>query len=208
MQIAAQSIGLAAVGISILSFQCKSSRHIILMQCLSCFLFSVNLFMLGAMTGAILNLIGTFRAFVFANRKIFHADSKAWPVVFSLLAVGAYMLSFFVLGMERTPLTMCLEALPVIAGITQSVSFFIGSPRAIRLLGLVISPCWFVYQLSSGSIGGLLNEVICMASIFISLFRYRKKRKETAQPAEKKTEVQPVNATPVAEEPTESRSSK
>ena len=73
----AQIIGIAAMLINVLSFQCKKQRPLIVMQLVSSSLYATNLFLLNAPTGCILNIVGMCRAVVFSNKERFRAGSRA-----------------------------------------------------------------------------------------------------------------------------------
>ena len=64
----AQIIGILGMVMNIVSYQAKSKRNIILIQFFGCLLFTINMFMLKAYTGALMNLIGVIRAYTYANK--------------------------------------------------------------------------------------------------------------------------------------------
>lgn len=64
-----QGIGLIAIACSLLSFQAKKRSGIMALQMSASMLFCIKLFMLGAWTGAVLDLISFFRTMIFANNQ-------------------------------------------------------------------------------------------------------------------------------------------
>ena len=68
-EIIAQIIGIIAMAFNILSYQQKKQRYIIAWQLLGTTLFTVNFFLLGAYTGALLNAVGIVRAIVFLYKE-------------------------------------------------------------------------------------------------------------------------------------------
>ena len=71
IDVIAQILGIGAMLLGILSFQCMKARNYYIMVALSGLLFSVNYIMIGAFTGAVLNFLSIIRAFIFVNKKIF-----------------------------------------------------------------------------------------------------------------------------------------
>lgn len=168
----AQIIGIAAMLINVLSFQCKKQRPLIVMQLVSSSLYATNLFLLNAPTGCILNIVGMCRAVVFSNKERFRAGSRAWLFGFSAAYVGVYALTFSVFGKEATALNLLVEFLPVIGMIATTVGFYREGAKDIRMLSLINSPCWLVYHLTTLSIGGICGEILTLVSILVGFFRH------------------------------------
>ena len=170
--IIAQAIGIVAMAFNILSYQMKGSRGVVLMQLFGGALFSVNFFMLGAYVGGILNLIGTFRAIVYSNREKFKADSIFWLVLFILLYISSYILSFTAFGKEFTLFYAVIELFPVIAMTATTLGFRSNKAKTIRLFALISAPSWLIYNIVFVSIGAIICEVFSLISIIIGIIRY------------------------------------
>ena len=82
MNIAAQIVGIAGIVFSLLSFQLKKRKHIMLFQMTASLMFSAQLFMVGAITGGCLDLISFVRTLIFANNSKKWASSRWWLVGF------------------------------------------------------------------------------------------------------------------------------
>lgn len=166
----AQVFGILALCVSIACFQMNSQKKILVMQLISSMLFMANLALLGAMSGALLNLHGIARSLVYCCRgKYKWADSPAVVWVFSVLAAVCVAVTY------KTP----WDILPLVGTVFTTISFYCTDPAKIRLFTLPSPPCWFTYHMVSGSIGGMLNEIFVICSIGIAMFRYRKKKEVT-----------------------------
>ncbi len=66
--------------------------------------------------------------------------------------------------------------LPVIAITATTVSFKIGSAKAIRRYGLVSAPLWLIYNIINVAIGAVVCEVLTLCPIFIGMERYDKNK--------------------------------
>ena len=184
LRIFAQVIGIVAMLINVLSYQCKKQRPLIVMQLVSSTFYAVNLFILDAPTGCVLNLVGICRAIVFSNKKFFRADRKIWIAVFSLASAGVYALTFLVFEKDPTAKNLIIEFLPVIGMIATTVGFYRDGAKDVRLLSPINSPCWLVYHLTTRSIGGIAGEVVMLISIVVGYLRHDRKKPEETAPAD------------------------
>ena len=83
-----QGLGIIAIVCSLLSFQAKKRSGIMALQISASLLFCTKLFLLGAFTGACLDLISVFRTLIFANNQRKWASSPLWLLFFALLMVA------------------------------------------------------------------------------------------------------------------------
>ena len=84
MEITAQIIGIIGSALTIISYQCKKPKTLIMLQGAGGLMFAINFFMLGAYTGALLNLVNVVRSISFAKIK---SKNKLLPI--TLIAVYA-----------------------------------------------------------------------------------------------------------------------
>ncbi len=177
MEIFAQIVGIVAAALNISSFQCKTKNRIILIQLFGGAFFTVNFMLLGATTGAIMNVLAMVRALLFLYKDKLKLNDKI--LVGSLIAafVVSYILAFTALGVEPTAKNFILEALPIIGMSAATVSFNMKNAAAVRLIGITLSsPSWLIYNIFVGSIGAILCEAFSIASIAIGIIRHDIKR--------------------------------
>ena len=158
----AQSIGFAGLICGILSFQNKERKGILFFLILSSMAYFFHYMLLGALTGSVLNLIGAVRNYVFYQREKDWANKKIWLYLF----IGIYLLSTFYTWKNYFSL------LPLVAALIGSVSLWLKNPKYTRMIMLTTPPCWFTYNLVSGSIPGLLTEVFNFTSIIVGIVRF------------------------------------
>ncbi len=66
-----------------------------------------------------------------------------------------------------------LSLLPVAANIASTIGGYTYNGKKIRLTGMLInSPLWIIYNISVGSLAGILDEVVSEASMILSIVRY------------------------------------
>lgn len=172
--IISQILGILALCVTIICYQFNDQKKILIMQIIASVLFTTNLALRDAMSGALLNIHGICRALVFYQRGRYKwADSPLWAVFFSILAVVCVAVTW------KSP----LDILPAAGMIFTTVAYYLTDPKWIRILTLPSPPMWFVYHLSTGNIGGVLNEIFVIASILTAMYRYdfRKGKGNTPQ---------------------------
>ncbi len=174
--IIAQSIGIVAMAMNILSYQQKKQKNIIIMQLFGTSLFAVNMFMIGAVAGGFLNLIAALRAVVYSNRKFFRADKLAVVFGFGALYLTAYALSFLVFDKEPTLVNFIVEFLPLIGMFSTGIGFYLNKAKTMRKMGLISSPSWLVYNVYNFALGGIICEILAMFSIVIGMIRHDREK--------------------------------
>lgn len=168
MNIAAQIVGIFGIAFSLLSFQLKQRKHIMLFQMTASLMFSAQLFMVGAITGGCLDMISFIRTLIFSNNTKKWASSPLW--LFGFIGV---MIATGIMTWENP-----WSLLPILGSILSTVALWMKKERNIRLISLLVGPCWMVYNIVTGAYTGALSEVIAMTSIVIGLLRHDRKKKE------------------------------
>ena len=162
MNLVAQAVGVVGIVFSLLSFQQKERKNILLLQMAASLMFSTQLFMVGAITGGCLDLISFIRTLVFFNNNKKWAASNGW-------------LYFFVAFMIFTGILTWQDGwsiLPIVGAILSTTAFWMKKEKHIRIIALFVGPCWILYNVVTGAYTGALNELLAMTSIVIGLFRH------------------------------------
>jgi thiamine biosynthesis lipoprotein len=162
----AQGLGLIALILTCLSYQARTTRGIALRQAVASFFWTTHLLLLGAWTGGLLNLLGLARGSVYSQRGArAWASRPLWPWLFGALCVAAAFWSGLVQGEgPRLLLSTAAQCLGCYALWTVRV-------RLARLLLVVVSLLWLVYDVLSGSIPGTACEVFSQISLYIAIAR-------------------------------------
>ena len=168
--IIAQSIGVAAMILTILSMQCRSNKNLFLCLEAGGLLFSVSFFMMGAWSGAVMNVFGLIRPELLRHEKI--AKSK-YALLFLVLFLAACTLVVAQISDEKWYFILMVA----VAQLVGTVVMWMRNGKTIRLCQLfIISPLWLAYDalIPTPSIGGILTEIINICSVCLALYRYRK----------------------------------
>ena len=165
----AQFIGIIAFCLAVWSFQQNEHKKIVLLQLVANLCFALHFYLIGAYTGALLNLIGAVRSVVFVCKDKKWASSNWWLVFFSFICIAAGIYTW----------KNAASVLPIIAMVLTTVAFGIPNPKLTRLVAFPSSPLWLIYNVLSQSWGGVATEVFNMLSILIGMLRFGRRKKVT-----------------------------
>ena len=171
LPIIAQAIGIGGMIANIVAFQFKSKRNILICQFVGSALFAVNMFMIGAIVGAIMNVLGVARALVYMNKEKLPLPVWSVNLLFISAYIASYVLTFTLIGVDPTFRNLAIELLPVIAMSVMTLAFSGKDAKIIRLTGFINSPCWLVYNIFNYALGGILCESFGLISITTSVIR-------------------------------------
>ena len=166
-----QAIGIVAMAINISAFQFKNKRTLLMFICVGSGLFSINMFLLGAVTGGIMNVLGVVRSLVYVDKDKLPIPVKWVNAMFFAAYMISYVLSFTVFGTEAIARNFILELLPIIAMSAMTIAFTSSNSKTIRLAGFISSPCWLTYNIFNNAIGGIICEIFILISIISALIR-------------------------------------
>ncbi len=170
LMIISQIIGVAAVGLYLLSFQLKKRVHIVWATCISNALYVIQYLLLGAFSGAVMDFMSTVSSFL-AGKK----NYPSFKPYFKWIAAGnlavVTVVGLAVAAVRRDP----IELLAVAGALFTTGGLWCENEQTIRKFGLCSAPCWLVYNFMSQAYGASLGSVLAIGSIVISLVRYREK---------------------------------
>ena len=178
MTLTAQIIGIFAMVANIAAYQFKNKRNVILCQLAGSALFAVNMFMLDALMGGLLNVVGIVRAIVYINKERLKIPVKLVNGIFMALYLALYILVFAVFGKEPTSFNLLIEILPLIGMGAMTVGLSMKDSKAIRVCGFINSPCWLIYNSLVFSLGGILCEVFGIVSVITAYIRLDMKNRK------------------------------
>lgn len=157
-----QAVGIVGTLLFFFSYQCRSNKNLFRVQFLSYLLYTIHLILLGALTGGLSYVINTLRSLLLGSDWKF-GKSRAMCVVICGLQVAVMLFTW----------SGIISILPVAANIASTIAGYTKNPRKIRLVGMLInSPLWLIYDISVGSLAGILDEVVTEASLITSIIRF------------------------------------
>ena len=166
--ILAQVFGFLALSLVILTFQSNNRNTMQYLKIAASGLFFLHFALLGAWTGAVMNIITALRSYIFKERFTqAWAGKKIWLYLFIIIFTVAGILTWE--GYR--------SLLPIIGMIFGTIAFWMKSPRQIRIMVLFASPCWIAYNLIVHSYPGLLTEILTISTVIIAMIRFNQKKK-------------------------------
>lgn len=167
-----QIVGLLAVASFLTSYQLKKRQSIILCNVLSRCLYILQYLLLGAIAGAVLDILGALSSII-AQRKSSPFIKRHIRAVFILINSVIVAAGVAICIINRS----ALDLLPIAGVLLHTGAFWISNEKIIRRISLIGSPFWLVYNLASRAYGSALGDLLTMASIIIAMVKYRDKSK-------------------------------
>lgn len=168
MDILAQIIGFIAVILFLLSYQQKKRSNIILCNAISRILYIVQYLLLGAFSGAALDVLGTVSS-VIAGRKHTPFIKKHTKAVLITVNVCIVIAGAFIAYQKQS----LLDLLPIVGVLLHTSAFWINDEKLIRRVSLLGSPFWLVYNFASRAYGSAAGDLLSICSIVIAMIRYK-----------------------------------
>ena len=164
IHIIANGFGVLSTLCFIASFQVKSNKGLYLIQSVANVFYGIQFYLLGA-TGGLFNM----GMQIVRNLLLCKKEEWKWlqhPAMAPLLCVPSliYMIVTW---------NSLLDLLPFIAMTVGTFGYWTDSAKKLRIAELFgVSPAWMTYDLIEGAYGGVLNELVILASIVFSIIRF------------------------------------
>ena len=171
-----QIIGFAAVILFFSSYQMKTRAGIITMNFTSRILYTVQYLLLGAISGAVLDIISTFACIVAEKRE--SPFIKKHMRLFFVLVNGAMIAAGVLIAVQNKSL---VDLLPLVGVLLHTGAFWLKNERVIRIISLIGSPFWLSYNLISHAYGSAVGDFLTIGSILIALFKYRRVKEQKSE---------------------------
>lgn len=167
-EIIGQILGFVAVILGFISYQVKTDKQLLFVHMLTCVVFSVHYYLLGAIPAAILNGVGVIRNIVYYHKDKSFYKSRLFPIIFAviMLALGIYS-------------SNGIHSVLIVGGLvinTLCLSF--KNPQNVRKSVLLTCLMVLIYDIIERSVGGVIYESVAIISAIIGLIRFRKKEEK------------------------------
>ncbi len=152
-----QGIGALGLLASILAFQFRSHKKIMLFRTANELLFALQYLLLGGYTGMLLNTFGTARNLMFAYQIEKGRDVKWSRLFFSLVFVVSGIVTWS--GFPSVIITG--------SKVLSTAAYSLKNTVALKLLSLFTSSMWLIYDSMVFSLAGVLCDVLTIGSILL-----------------------------------------
>ena len=164
MKIIAFVAGILAVIFFLLGYLQKKRNHILALNLSSRILYIIQYLLLGAVAGAVLDVVGALSTFFAQNieRPIFKKHKLLIFILNNLVIIGTGILLY-----------KNVFSLFLIIGVTlQTDALWLKNEKHIRIISLICCPFCFIYNFSSGAVGSCIGDVLAFASLMYSFITY------------------------------------
>lgn len=163
-----QIIGIAAVVAFLASYQMKHRRGIILLNVVSRTLYILQYLLLGAISGAVLDILGAIASILASKKDAPFIKKHIRAVILTVdLAIVAFGLALY----ENV-----FSLLPIAGVLLHTGAFWLSNERIIRRVSLLGSPFWLVYNFVSRAYGSAAGDLLTMVSIVTAMIKYRENK--------------------------------
>ena len=162
----ASIVGALGIGANVIIYQQKNGKKLLFYKLISDFLWAAHYFLLGAVSAALVAVIGIFRETVFFNQDKKWAKSNLWLVFFILCSICVAVFTW----------KSAFSILPAVASVLSIISFWKNDPKLSRCLAFPISISMLTYDLYCISYMGMVNEIFTIFSSILGIVRYSNKR--------------------------------
>ena len=170
LRIIGQLVGFLGIIDSVIIYQQKTRKGLLIAKLVGDVLWGASYFLLGSIGGGAICVIAVFRELVFMNRgKHKWADGVVWLIVFAGLALSSMIYSWESDGVWCV-FTSAASAVSV-------YGFWNGSPKLSRILRFPISACMLTYDVVSGAVMAIVNEIFSLVSTVVGIIRHDIKKK-------------------------------
>lgn len=163
-----QLIGFVGLATSILAFQFKKHRGIVLCKMSSELIFALQYILLGAWTAAVLDGLSVIRNTLYTN--FVKRGRSTLPVIigFGLFVVVTGIVTF----------DGWLSLLPIAAKLLTTISYGMKNEKLLRFITLPSCIMWSIYNLQVGSFGGALGDTLTLVSLLIGIYKFDIKKEK------------------------------
>ena len=170
MMLVGKIAGYIAIVASVLIYQQKTRKNLLISKAVTDVLWIIHYFLMGGYTGAAVTCVALVREVVFFRSDWRNKNSKLILVVF--LCISAVCTALTWDGVFSIFAMLC--------SMLSIVSFWIGEPKVSRIMAFPISGCMLIYGVANGSVAVLINEVLVMISSVIGILQHDRKKKAAA----------------------------
>ena len=163
-----QILGIIGMILGFVIYQVKDSKKILLVQIITSLIFCIHYILIGALSGAVLNIVGTVRSVVYYHREKKFFSGKYIPIAFAFIMAGTGIIFW-----------ETWYSIFVVSGLViYNLALTFKNPQNLRRSILISCPLILTYNIFSKSVGGIAYESISMVSGIIGLIRYKNPKKE------------------------------
>jgi hypothetical protein len=142
----------------------KRRKGIILLNATSRALYILQYILLGAFDGAALDVSGIVASLL--------AGKKDAPLIKKHLRLFIIGIDVIIIVSGLIFYRNIFSLFPIVGVLFHTSAFWLEREKNIRLVSLLGSPFWLVFNITSGAYGSAIGDTLSIVSILIAIFRY------------------------------------
>lgn len=161
--IIAQIFGLLGALSMLLSSWQKTRKRVLVLITLDSIFYFIQYLLLGALSGALSNIIGIIRTTIFMNKeknKLLQKDITLYLIITLYIIIGIFSYDGII------------SMFPVIVSILYSVILWQDNIKTIRIGTVIMILSWVIYNISVGAYVGALIETILFISSLLAVIKF------------------------------------
>lgn len=167
--ILAQICGVIALILTVISVQFKTKEKIVMCSVLANIVVTIQYFLLGALTGAVISVINTIRCLVFYFfKKKDMKPSIIVLIIFEIVAIISGSISW----------QNMWSLIPIIVTVIYTYGLWQDNIKVIRITTGIVGFGWAIYNIVVRAYVGALQETSQLISAIIALYRNKENKKE------------------------------
>ena len=162
MNLIAQIMGIIGLIVIVIGLQAKEKKHMLLAQTVTNICFVIQYFILGAITGAVIEIVNAIRTLTF-----YVWDKKELKSNIMLLSIFVIL----VIGFGIYTYKNVFSILPIFSSIAATYGGWQKSSKVMRIGLLASSSILMIHDLYFGAYAGVLTYLIIFSSTLIGMIR-------------------------------------
>lgn len=168
-----QILGFIPLALAFFIYLFNDRRKILIFKMSSDFLWAFHYILIGAYTGAVMNLINSVRDVVFYNKGKKYIRGLWIPIAFVIMNIISCTLTGNSTGGSW------IRFLPMIGSSIAIIGLWCSEPQKIRYFMFPGMTLWLIYCIMTHSISSTISNCITLVSLVIAEVNYRKSLKKT-----------------------------
>jgi len=166
----AQGIGIAAILLAYFVYTTRSRKILITLKFLTDLLWGLHYFLLGAFSGALMNVVNMIREVIFQQKGSKKwAKSPLWAVVFVIMSLVSTLISW------QGPISL----LPALGSSIAVVGLWCSDTAHIRAFSFPGVSLWLIYSILTRSYTHMISNLITLLSIAVGIIRDIREQKQS-----------------------------
>ena len=167
--IIAQTFGVIALILTVISIQFKTKEKIVMCSVLANIVVAIQFFLLDAITGGVISIINAIRCIVFyIYKKKDLKPSIITLIIFEIVAIISGCISW----------QNIWSLIPILVTVLYTYGLWQDNVKVIRITTGIVGGGWAIYDLIVKAYVGALQETSQLISAIIAIYRNKNKEEE------------------------------